>query len=158
VPDAYRRLPRRLKPVVSYRCIRPAGSGWLRPRLAGVPIEMEAMASKAEAVDGRVRVELDDGSERVVDHVLLGTGYVIDIRRYPFLSPDLAGAIDVGAGGYPVLGAGLESSVPGLHFLGAPAAMAFGPIMRFVVGTWYAAPALARRVVGRRQPPLRRSF
>jgi hypothetical protein len=109
-------------------------------------------------VDGRVRVNFGDGTERLVDHVLLGTGYGIDVRRYPFLAPELAGSVDVGDGGYPVLGPGLESSVRGLHFLGAPAAMTFGPIMRFVVGTWYAAPAFARLAAGRRQPPLRFSF
>jgi hypothetical protein len=157
-PDLFRRLPRRLKPVVSYRCIRPAGSGWLRPRLAEVPIGVGAAPVGAEAVDGRVRVIFGDGTERLVDHVLLGTGYGIDVRRYPFLAPELAGSVDVGDGGYPVLGPGLESSVRGLHFLGAPAAMTFGPIMRFVVGTWYAAPAFARLAAGRRQPPLRFSF
>jgi hypothetical protein len=57
-----------------------------------------------------------------------------------------------------VLGPGLESSVPGLHFMGAPAARSFGPIMRFVVGTWYSAPALARRAAGRCQPPISFSF
>jgi hypothetical protein len=50
------------------------------------------------------------------------------------------------SGGYPVLRAGLETSVPGLHFLGAPAAWSFGPIMRFVSGGWYAGRALARVV------------
>jgi hypothetical protein len=34
--------------------------------------------------------------------------------------------------GYPRLDSGLESSVPGLHFLGATAAYSFGPLMRFV--------------------------
>ena len=62
------------------------------------------------------------------------------------------------AGGYPVLGAGLESSVPGLHFVGAPAAYSFGPVMRFVVGSWYAAPAIARRAADRRQPPVSFAF
>jgi hypothetical protein len=64
----------------------------------------------------------------------------------------------VADGGYPVMGAGLESSVPGLHFMGAAAAYSFGPIMRFVVGTWYAAPAVARRAAGRRQPPISFAF
>ena len=100
---------------------------------------------------------LDDGSERVVDHVLLGTGYQIEVGRYPFLDPSLAKEIET-VGGYPKLKSGFESSVPGLHFLGAPAAFSFGPIMRFVVGTWYAAPALAARVGGTRQRPLRRAF
>jgi len=38
------------------------------------------------------------------------------------------------------------------------AAYTFGPVLRFVTGTWYTAPALALRIAGRRQPPLRWSF
>jgi FAD-dependent urate hydroxylase len=156
-PDAFRRVPRKLKPILSYRCIRPAGSGWLRARLEGVTIAGNRSVVSAEQRDGQVRLSLSDGSERTVDHVLLGTGYAIDVKRYPFLAPELVDQVDV-VGGYPVLGPGLESSVPRLHFVGAPGALSFGPIMRFVVGTWYTAPALTRRVLGRVQPPLRFSF
>jgi hypothetical protein len=156
-PDLFRRMPRRLQPTISYLCIRPAGSGWLRPRLEHVPMELEATAVEAEAANGGVRVGLTDGSERVVDHVLLGTGFQIDVRRYPFLAPELADGIET-LDGYPRLRPGLETSVDGLHVMGAPAAMTFGPIMRFVVGTWYAGPALTRRVLGRRQKPLSFSF
>ena len=28
-----------------------------------------------------------DGHERHVDHLLLGTGYRVDVARYPFLAP-----------------------------------------------------------------------
>ena len=140
------------------RCIRPAGAGWLRPRLRAVRIDCARTIVAAEPEDGRLRLSLDDGSARLVDHVLLGTGYRIDVRRYPFLAPELAGAVATIRGGYPVLQAGLESSVPGLHFVGAPAALSYGPIMRFVVGTWYAAPVLARRIAGQRQRPITFSF
>jgi predicted ATP-grasp superfamily ATP-dependent carboligase len=157
LPDLFRLVPRRLKPVVSYRCIRPAGSAWLRPRLEGVPLGMGAIATGAQASNGGVRVNLADGGERVFDHVLLGTGYEIDVRSYPFLAPELAAAIDVESG-YPRLRIGFECSVPGLHFVGAPAAITFGPIMRFVVGTWYAAPSVTRRVLGRWQRPLQTAF
>jgi hypothetical protein len=51
--------------------------------------------------------------------------------------------------GYPVLGRGLESSVSGLHLVGAPAAWSFGPINRFVSGSWFAGRALAREIAGR---------
>jgi FAD-dependent urate hydroxylase len=51
--------------------------------------------------------------------------------------------------GYPVLRPGLESSVPRLHFLGAPAAWSFGPIMRFVSGSWYASRSLSWAITGR---------
>ena len=66
-------------------------------------------------------MELSDGSARTVDHLLFGTGYRVDIHRYPFLDPALVLQIR-SVGGYPVLRPGMESSVPGLHFLGAPAA------------------------------------
>ncbi len=156
-PDVFRRIPRRLQPELAFRCIRPAGAGWLRPRLADVTISYGRQVIAAEEVDGEVTLDVDDGSQRIVDHVLLGTGYKIDVRRYPFLAPELAAELQL-ADGYPVLGPGLESSVAGLHFMGAPAAYSFGPIMRFVVGTWYAAPALTRRAAGRRQPPISFSF
>jgi hypothetical protein len=146
-PDVYRRLPKGLGAPLSWRCIRPAGSAWLRPRLADVPMTMEVNASGAARENGRVRVDLSDGSTRTVDHVLLGTGYDIDISKYRFITERLADSIET-AHGYPVLGPGFESSIPGLHFVGAPAAPSFGPLMRFVVGTWYAAPGVAAGVLG----------
>jgi predicted ATP-grasp superfamily ATP-dependent carboligase len=157
-PDVFRRLPARVQPDVAFRCIRPAGSGWLRGRLSEVPVTFGVVIEEALEHDGEVTLRLADGSSRRVDHVLLGTGYRVDVRRYPFLDRDLADSIAVADGGYPVLGPGLESSVPGLHFMGAAAAHSFGPIMRFVVGTWYSAPAVARRVAGRRQPPVSFAF
>ena len=156
-PDAFRRVPRSLRPTISYRCIRPAGAGWLRPRLADVPISCGRRVTAAHMRDGAVELRLNDGSSRVVDHVLLGTGYRIDVRRYPFLADELVADLEL-VDGYPVLGTGLESSVAGLHFMGAAAAKSFGPIMRFVVGSWYAAPAVARRAAERRQPPISFSF
>ena len=82
-----------------------------------------------------------------MDHLLFGTGYRVDVTRYPFLTDTLTARIRR-AGGYPLLTAGMESSVPGLHFLGAPAAWSFGPIMRFVSGGWYTGRAVARAIAG----------
>jgi hypothetical protein len=156
-PDLFRRVPKRYHETISYRCIRPAGAGWLVPRMTEVPITTERTVVGAEPSGERVLLRLDDGSEREVDHVLLGTGYDIDVARYDFIAPELAQAVER-VNGYPVLGPGLETSVRGLHFMGAPAAHSFGPIMRFVVGTWYAAPALARRIIGKRQRAIRAAF
>jgi hypothetical protein len=97
--------------------------------------------------DGQVQVTFADGTSQTVDHLLFGTGYRVDITRYPFLTAELTARIRR-AGGYPVLRRGMESSVPGLHFLGAPAAWSFGPIMRFVCGGWYAGHSLARTIAG----------
>lgn len=152
-PDIYRRLPAALRPTIFYRCVRPAGAAWLGPRLAGVTISLASQVQGARLDGDEVVLCLTDGSERRVDHVLLGTGYRIDVRDYPFLAPALSAQLRL-AGGYPLLDGAFESSLDGLHFLGAPAAHSFGPLMRFVVGSWYAAPALARGVSGRRQPLL----
>jgi FAD-dependent urate hydroxylase len=156
-PDVFRRMPARLRPTVSRRCLVPAGAGWLPARLERVPIELERRIEGAEAMNGRVRVTLDDGTERVVDHALLATGFRVDVNRYEFLSAELVRDIAT-AQGEPLLGAGLESSVASLHFVGAPARLSFGPIMRFVVGTWYAAPVIARSALGKRQRLIRFSY
>jgi cation diffusion facilitator CzcD-associated flavoprotein CzcO/predicted ATP-grasp superfamily ATP-dependent carboligase len=156
-PDVFRAVPESFHPTISYRCIRPAGAGWLRPRLADVAMSLGRSVLSARVEGDAVQLSLTDGSTRTVDRVLLGTGFRIDVRRYPFLSDELIADVEV-ADGYPVLRPGLESSVAGLHFVGAPAAYSFGPVMRFVVGSWYAAPAIARRAAGRRQPPVSFSF
>jgi hypothetical protein len=96
-------------------------------------------------VGEKVRIRLDDGTERVVDHVLLGTGYRVDISRYEFLAPGLSGSIKT-ISGYPLLTEGLETSVSGLHILGSPAAWSFGPLMQFVSGTTYVGSTLAKYV------------
>jgi FAD-dependent urate hydroxylase len=145
VPDVFRRLPRRAQVRIAARSIRPACSHWVRERLDGVPIHLGARIASVRRRDGLAELTLDDGTRRAVDHVLLGTGYRVDVARYGFLAPDLLAGLRR-AGGYPVLGPGMESSIPRLHFLGAPAAWSFGPITRFVSGTWYSAAALTRVV------------
>jgi FAD-dependent urate hydroxylase len=157
IPDLFAHLPVTARPWISERCIRPAGSGWLRARLGAATISCGRSVSEARTRGSSLWLRLDDGSERVVDHVLLGTGYRIEVSRYRFLGSDLNAELET-VGGYPRLGPGLESSVPGLHFLGAPAAYSFGPIMRFVVGSWYAAPALTLKALERRQRPFRFAF
>jgi hypothetical protein len=145
VPDLFRRLPRDVQEPLAARSIRPAGAAWLQPRLTDVPVRLGRSVARAAAKDATVRLTLDNGESREADHLLLCTGYQVDITCYPFLSGDLMPRI-ARVGGYPVLGPGLESSVRGLHFLGAPAAWSFGPTMRFISGGWYASRALVRAV------------
>jgi lysine/ornithine N-monooxygenase len=147
LPDLFRVLPRPLQRRITARSIRPAGSAWLAARLADVPIAEGRSVAAATMTGGHVRLTLDDGNERVVDHVLLGTGYRVDVTRYPFLTAEINGALRL-ADGYPVLGSGFESSMRGLHFIGAAAVHSFGPVVRFVSGTIYTGHALARRIAG----------
>lgn len=148
VPHLFRLLPRKIQDRAAQRAIRPAGSGWLRPRLSGVPITLGREVVSATRLASRLRLKLDDGSERLVDHAILATGFRVDLTRYEFLPQPLQIKLQI-ENGYPVLGRGLESSVPGLHFLGKPAAWSFGPLLCFVSGAEFAANELVRFVTGK---------
>jgi cation diffusion facilitator CzcD-associated flavoprotein CzcO len=147
-PDLFRRFPRSVQNRWGKRAIRPAGAAWLHPRCEPVRIAIGRRVISAVEGGGRVTLKLDDGSIRCVDHMLLATGYRVDIARYPFLPVQLLQAIQR-VNGYPHLNAGFESSVPGLHFLGAPAAWSYGPLMRFVAGADFASRKLTRRIFGK---------
>jgi FAD-dependent urate hydroxylase len=142
-PDLFKRLPVPLQRRIERRGIRPAGAGWLRARTQTIPIRTGFTVVGAYAESDRLHVELSDGSRRDVHHAILATGFRIDVARYPFLAPELVEQV-YRVDGYPMLNARFESTVPGLHFLGAPSARSFSPLMRFVAGTEYTASALAR--------------
>jgi hypothetical protein len=109
--------------------------------------------SSAAASGAGVKLRFEDGSSRAFDHVMLGTGYRVDVARYPFMTPRILDSLDR-TNGYPILRGGLESSIPGLHFAGAPASWSFGPTMRFVSGSWYCGRAIAKAVAAAKAPPL----
>jgi hypothetical protein len=142
-PDLFRRLPRDLQNRIAYRSIRPACSNFVRVRLHALKLTTGVRVASASPADTGLRLALSDGSERQVDHLMLGTGYDVDVTRYRFLAPSILDDLRR-VGGYPLLRRGLETSLPGLHMLGAPAAWSFGPTMRFVSGSWYAGKAVAR--------------
>jgi pyridine nucleotide-disulfide oxidoreductase len=144
-PDLTRRFPRSVQDWLRKRSIRPAGARWLVTRLQSVPVNLGRSVVSAAPNSQGVSLKLDDGTERVVDHVLLGTGYRVDVSKYEFLAPELAHSISQFQG-YPRLREGFETSVPGLHIIGAPAVWSFGALMQFVVGTHYAARTLCRSI------------
>jgi len=136
-PKIVAHIPLKLRDRIRTRAVRAAGSRWLPERLAAVKINTGRSVSEAKPVGDEVALKLDDGSERRVDHVLLGTGYQVDIAKYDFLPPELTQDVRQ-LDGYPKLASGFRSSVPGLHFIGATAARSFGPLLYFVAGTEFA--------------------
>jgi FAD-dependent urate hydroxylase len=149
MPHLFRRLPRGFQNRAAYRAIRPAGAGWLQSRTQGVPVTLKSKVISATVAGSQLRLRLEDGTDRFVDHALLATGFRVDVSRYPFLSKSLLKQLDT-VDGFPVLRRGLESSISGLHFLGKPAARSFGPLLGFVSGAEFAANELVRAVVRRR--------
>ena len=148
-PSLLRRLPRNVRGRVTTQCLRPAASGWLRPRAGAVRLIPGRTVTGAERKGSRIALRLDDGTAGLTDHVLLATGYRIDIARLGVLDGDLLGRIET-VEGSPTLSAGFEASVPGLHFVGSSAVASFGPLMRFIAGAGHAARSVTRRALADR--------
>jgi FAD-dependent urate hydroxylase len=144
-PQLYSYLPPRRRAIWDRKSTKLGFSFHLVPSLNGTPVRYSHLVDAVAERGGRVELRLADGSRRIVDHVVLGTGYRVDVSRCEFLARGIFRDLHL-VDGYPVLDSGLESSVPGLHFLGAPAAYSFGPLVRFVAGTEFAASAVARKI------------
>jgi len=145
-PDIYWSLPGLIRGYWLRRTLRPLVSSELKPRLGSVSLTLGRTVKSANVRLNRVELRLDDGSERVVDYVVLGTGFRIDVSAIPFLAPDLRREIRQYEGS-PVLSREMESSVAGLYFTGAAAAWSFGPSMWFVRGSPWASERLSRALL-----------
>jgi hypothetical protein len=150
-PKVVSYIPLKLRDKIRTRAVRPAGAQWLPPRLTQVKIATGRIVLEARSIRDEIRLTLDDGSERFVDHVLLGTGYQVDIARYGFLSKEIIDGVHQ-FDGYPRLSRGFCSSIPGLHFIGATAARSFGPLLYFVAGTEFASRELVSHLSRIGQP------
>jgi thioredoxin reductase len=143
-PLVFRRFSEDVRHRLDKRAVRPAGATWLRSRVEGrVQITPSTHILQVAPQGEQVRLTLSDGTSRQVDHLLLGTGYRPDLEKLEFLDAGLRQQIQA-RDGYPLLNEGFESSVPGLHFVGAVANKSFGPICRFVAGAKVAAQQVSR--------------
>ena len=154
VPGLVRLLPPKTRAEFARRCLKAGATGWLKPRFTDIVCNAGRAITAARVRGDRVALDLDNAT-RTFDHVLLGTGYRIDISRLGILAPQLLERI-ARADGLPLLAPGLESSVPKLHFVGCYAVKSFGPLLRFIAGAPYAARAVAdaarRRVAAKSVP------
>lgn len=153
LPLAFHFAPERKRKHWAYTtALGPAGAWWLRQRIEG---QFELLLSRtivaAQPTDnGRVRLQLQgpSGVEHVeADMVVAGTGYRPHVSQLGFLDQDLCDNI-ANLSGTPVLDAAFQSSVSDLYFVGYLAGLGFGPLMRFVFGTDFAARRVAQRLAG----------
>jgi FAD-dependent urate hydroxylase len=146
-PALIRHLSAGARDRLNERCLHPTAILWLRPRLRDVPLHEGTRILEARRDGDGIALTLDGGSRRL-DHVLLATGYRISVDKMLILDPQLRNRI-VRHGDSPVLSAGFESSVAGLHFIGASAVASFGPLLRFIAGAGFAARRIVQTVRGR---------
>lgn len=157
-PGLFRHLPESVRVTKARTALGPAGATWLRERVEGlVTIRTGERIDWARAGGGagggagpgevRLGTVTADGRRRETEarHVIAATGYRVDVKRLPFLDPELRASLRTVAG-TPAVDGGFESSVPGLHFIGPSVAPTFGPVMRFVYGADHAVRGLAPRL------------
>ena len=147
-PGAFRHLPDPARLALVEQVLGPFGAWWLHDRVAGqFPVHTGHRLVRARTDGGNVVLTLagpsGQPSELKAGHVLAATGYRVDLAGLDFVDGALRGRIRRVAGS-PRLSASFESSVPGVYFAGLAAAATFGPVMRFVCGSGFA----ARRVSG----------
>jgi cation diffusion facilitator CzcD-associated flavoprotein CzcO len=148
-PELVRLMPDGLRGQFAERCLKPAAAGWVKPRWRDVSLHVVA-----SHIGPEIRLHFESVA-KAYDHVLLATGYRIDIARLGFIGPELLRRIRC-ANGSPVLSTGFESTVGGLHFVGSNAVYSYGPLMRFVAGTRWAARHLTQNLIAQRAhlPPV----
>lgn len=142
VPSFVHRFPGAARAGLNRRSLGAGATGWLKPDFDGIRISAGNRIVSASAKGNAIELRFEKGAD-TFDHVLLGTGYRIDVAKLGLFAPDMLAAI-ARREGLPVLSAGFESSIPGLHFVGASAVGSFGPLMRFTAGTPFAARTVAR--------------
>ena len=144
-PYAFFHLPQTIKD--RYNAGYASGAAdWLRSRIHDKVTIYDGRTvtriARANAGNGEaVCAMLSDSTSFVADHVILATGFRVDLDRLACLDPHLRMQIRTD-GRVPVLNSRFETSVPGLYFAGMTTLPAFGPLYRFVAG----APATARRI------------
>ncbi|MET8470093.1 FAD-dependent oxidoreductase [Streptomyces sp. NPDC006422] len=149
-PHPYRHLPPQARHFLVKRVLGPLGAWWLEERFEGKVAVRDVAAIERVTVSGGapvlgVRTHGGRGEELAADHVVAATGYRVDLAAMPFLGEGLRTRLATSRG-TPRLGAGYVSSVPGLYFTGMLGGSSYGPVMRFVCGTEFASPRLARHL------------
>jgi cation diffusion facilitator CzcD-associated flavoprotein CzcO len=144
VPGFVHQFPEAARAGLNRRSLGAGATGWLRTEFDGIKVNAGRRIVSAAIKDHAIELRFEKDAA-AFDHVLLGTGYQIDIARLGLFAPDVLAAI-ARREGLPILSTGLESSIPGLHFVGASAVGSFGPLMRFTAGTPYAARNVTRFV------------
>jgi thioredoxin reductase len=138
IPGWFRSLPAAERDAIARRFWaegRLKLEPWLTPRLDKPSVHRWPRASVSgcrELSDGGIEVELSNGTQLVVDHIILATGYKPDMTKVPYLT-GIVDDLEL-ADGFPVLDEHFQSSLPGLFVTGFPATKDFGPFFGFVRG------------------------
>lgn len=149
LPFLIHHFPTSFRVRAAKRILGPASGWFMKKRFAPVPTLLGQTVQSAWVSDAGVNLEIIgcDGVKRslVTEHVIAATGYKANLNSLPFLSHDIRSRLNT-IENAPVLSSNFESSMPGLYFVGAAATISFGPVMRFAVGSKFAARCVSRHL------------
>src|SRR5579859_434036 len=147
VPYLFYTYPQERKDRYIKNNYQAAANDWLRERVIGKVVlhEKQKVTELVEA-DGGLEATLSNGEKIKVDHVMMATGYIVNVNDLPMLHSSLKEQIESDQN-IPVLNHFFECSVPGMYFLGLTSLRSFGPLYRFVVGAKATAQRVANSVV-----------
>ena len=108
---------------------------WLLPRIDRENIKIWPLSNVVkcdEAKSGLYKVHMDDGRRLEVDHIILATGYKVDINKIPFLSSgNIIPKLNINEG-FPDLDGYLQTSLPGLYMTSMIATKSFGRFFAYI--------------------------
>lgn len=128
---------------------------WLLNRLDDPKITLwpnSTILNCVQSSAGSLKITLSNGNSLEIDHVILATGYQVDIRKVSFISgTNIMDELECD-NGYPKLDDALQSSLPGLYFTGIHAVNDFGPFLFFVAGAFASAEIIAAKIRNSSKP------
>jgi cation diffusion facilitator CzcD-associated flavoprotein CzcO len=146
-PNLFRYLPPAVRVHHVRTALGPAPAWFVRKRIESqIPMHLGYHVAGATYSSDRLSLALEGVSGTktlVVDHLVAATGFIPEVARLPFFDANFAAQIKTYQGS-PILSRHFESSAAGLYFVGLPAAVSFGPVMRFAVGAQFTAGRLSR--------------
>lgn len=152
-PNWFRRLTQTEKDAISHRMWaegRLKVEPWLESRLNNNRVKVwphTELTSCIQQPDGELAATLTNGETLNVDHVVLATGYKVNIAQLPLLAAgNLLERLEI-RNGFPVLDDHFETSVPGLFITSMPAAQDFGPFFGFTISVRASAKLICERLL-----------
>jgi thioredoxin reductase len=120
---------------------------WLGPRIKRENVKIwpsSRVVACKELPTGEVEVTLDVGERLTVDHIILATGYKVNMENVPFLAAgNVLSKLKIQEGS-PVLDENFQSNIPGLFITSMAATRDFGNFFAFTVSA-----VASARIIGK---------
>jgi hypothetical protein len=148
-PWVVNRMPANIRiRLANTKALGPLGGAFMRDRVIGKFPQLlghapSKITRRGDTVEMRL-TDLDGLTDTVhADHVIFATSYKTDVSRLSFLDRTVTSRMRL-TGPAPLLSHRYQSSIPGLHLIGPASAYSFGPVCRFVFGTFHPGRHLTR--------------